>query len=221
MRQRLDAPESEVSGREDRGWTQISKEVIYIFLGARRLAHARCYHQAPNGEAVGANYAVLQKLTWIKELNIAPGSTTLWSGRPYSYKDSARLLTASCFSFDTYTSAGNLIHLQRAIDKPQQTGEILDPGRDIVPFSFARCTLLGVENTSGDGKKFKRRLSGRSLNSASMFGPPPLVLLRRRQDRRIPIRSVLLKEGCGSPLRPRTAASLATSTEVSRLSTWT
>jgi NitT/TauT family transport system substrate-binding protein len=133
-------------------WTKISKEVVYIFLGPGGVHTLDATIKPKWVEAVSANYAVLQKLNMIKELNIGA-----WVNDSYvraAYKDLGLDYDKQLASFDTYNVAGTDPICNAPIDNPKQTGEIWIQGGDIVPFSSPVCTLLGVKKYSGEGKKF-------------------------------------------------------------------
>ena len=133
-------------------WTKINKEVIYIFLGPGGVHTLDATIKPKLVEAVTANYAVLQKLNMIKELNIGA-----WVNDSYvraAYKDLGLDYDKQLASFDTYNVTGTDPICNAPVDNPRLTGEIWIQGGDIVPFSSPVCTLLGVKKYSGEGKKF-------------------------------------------------------------------
>jgi NitT/TauT family transport system substrate-binding protein len=133
-------------------WTKINKEVVYIFLGPGGV-HTLDPTVKPRWvEAVGQNYAVLQKLNMIKELNIGA-----WVNDSYvraAFKDLHLDYDKQLASFAGYEVTGTDPVCNLPIDKPEQAGEIWIKDGDIVPFSSAVCTLMGVKKFSAAGKTF-------------------------------------------------------------------
>jgi NitT/TauT family transport system substrate-binding protein len=133
-------------------WTKINKEVIYIFLGPGGV-HTLDPTIKPRWlEAVNANYAILQKLNMIKELNVGA-----WVNDSYlkqAYKELGLDYDKQLASFDNYQVTGQDPVCNKPVNNPAETGEIWIQGGDIVPFSSPLCTLTGVKKYTADGKKF-------------------------------------------------------------------
>ena len=133
-------------------WTKINKEVIYIFLGPGGV-HTLDPTIKPRWlEAVNANYAILQKLKMIKDLDIGA-----WVNDSYikqAYKELGLDYDKQLASFDNNQVTGQDPVCNKPVDNPAQTGEIWIQGGDIVPFSSPLCTLTGVKKYAADGKKF-------------------------------------------------------------------
>jgi NitT/TauT family transport system substrate-binding protein len=133
-------------------WTKINKEVIYIFLGPGGV-HTLDPTIKPRWiEAVSANYAILQKLNMIKELNIGA-----WVNDSYlkqAYKELGLDYDKDLASFSNYQVTGQDTVCNKSVDNPSQTGEIWIQGGDILPFSSPLCTLTGVKKYTAEGKKF-------------------------------------------------------------------
>lgn len=133
-------------------WTKINKEVVYIFLGPGGVHTLDATIKPKWVEAVGANYAILQKLNMIKELNIGA-----WVNDGYvrqAYKELGLDYDKQLASFDTYNVTGTDPVCNAPVNNPAQTGEIWIQGGDIVPFSSPVCTLLGVKKYGAEGRKF-------------------------------------------------------------------
>jgi NitT/TauT family transport system substrate-binding protein len=133
-------------------WTKINKEVVYIFLGPGGVHTLDATIKPKWIEAIGANYAILQKLNMIKELNVGA-----WVNDSYvrqAYKGLGLDYDKQLASFDTYNVTGTDPVCNTAVNDPRKTGEIWIQGGDIVPFSSPVCTLLGVKKYGSEGKKF-------------------------------------------------------------------
>jgi NitT/TauT family transport system substrate-binding protein len=103
-------------------------------------------------ESVGNNYAILQKLNMIKELNIGA-----WVNDQYvrqAFKEHGLDYDKQLASFDTYNVTGTDPICNAPVNDPKKIGEIWIQGGDIVPFSSPVCTLLGVKKFGSEGKKF-------------------------------------------------------------------
>ena len=133
-------------------WTKISKEVVYIFLGPGGVHTLDPTIKQPWIDAVGANYAILQKLNMIKELNIGAGVNDSYIRR--TYKELGLDYDKQLAAFDTYNISGTDPVCNAPVDNPKLTGEVWIQGGDIVPFSSPVCTLLGVKKYTAEGKKF-------------------------------------------------------------------
>ena len=124
-------------------WTKINKEVIYIFLGPGGVHTLDATIKPQWVESVGNNYAILQKLNMIKELNIGA-----WVNDSYvrqAFKEHGLDYDKQLASFDTYNVTGTDPICNAPVNDPKKTGEIWIQGGDIVPFSSPVCTLLGVK----------------------------------------------------------------------------
>ena len=133
-------------------WTKINKEVIYIFLGPGGVHTLDATIKPQWVESVGNNYAILQKLNMIKELNIGA-----WVNDGYvrqAYKERGIDYDKQLASFDTYNVTGTDPICNAPVNDPRKTGEIWIQGGDIMAFSSPVCTLLGVKKFTSDGKKF-------------------------------------------------------------------
>ena len=133
-------------------WTKINKEVIYIFLGPGGVHTLDPTIKPQWVESVGNNYAILQKLNMIKELNIGA-----WVNDGYvrqAYKERGIDYDKQLASFDTYNVTGTDPICNAPVNDPRKTGEIWIQGGDIMAFSSPVCTLLGVKKFGGEGKKF-------------------------------------------------------------------
>jgi len=133
-------------------WTKINKEVIYIFLGPGGVHTADPTIKPKWLEAVNANYAILQKLNMIKELNVGD-----WVNDSYlkqAFKELGLDYDKQLASFDTYNVTGTDPICNAPVNDPKKAGEIWIQGGDIVPFSSPVCTLLGVKKYGAEGKKF-------------------------------------------------------------------
>jgi NitT/TauT family transport system substrate-binding protein len=133
-------------------WTKINKEVIYIFLGPGGV-HTLDPTIKPRWlEAVNANYAILQKLKMIKNLDVGA-----WVNDSYikqAYKELGLDYDKQLASFANDQVTGQDPVCNKPVNDPAQTGEIWIQGGDIVPFSSPLCTLTGVKKYTADGKKF-------------------------------------------------------------------
>jgi NitT/TauT family transport system substrate-binding protein len=133
-------------------WTKINKEVIYIFLGPGGVHTLDATIKPQWVESVGNNYAILQKLNMIKELNIGA-----WVNDKYvrqAFKEHGLDYDKQLASFDTYNVTGTDPICNAPVNDPKKIGEIWIQGGDIVPFSSPVCTLLGVKKFGSEGKKF-------------------------------------------------------------------
>jgi NitT/TauT family transport system substrate-binding protein len=133
-------------------WTKISKEVVYIFLGPGGVHTLDPTIKPILIEAVKANYAILQKLNMIKELNIES-----WVNDSYvrqTYKELGLDYDKQLASMSGYDVTGNDPVCNTPVTNPAETGEIWIQGGDIVPFSSTVCTLRGAKKFTGEGKKF-------------------------------------------------------------------
>ena len=133
-------------------WTKINKEVIYIFLGPGGVHTLDPTIKPKWVESIGNNYAILQKLNMIKELNIGA-----WVNDSYvrqAFKDKGLDYDKQLASFDTYNVTGTDPVCNAPVNDPGKTGEIWIQGGDIMAFSSPVCTLLGVKKFGGEGKKF-------------------------------------------------------------------
>ena len=142
----------EARSREDRGVDQDQQGSGLHLPRPRRRAHARCDHQAAVGRIGRRNYAILQKLNMIKELNIGA-----WVNDKYvrqAFKEKGLDYDKQLASFDTYNVTGTDPICNAPVNDPKKTGEIWIQGGDIVPFSSPVCTLLGVKKYGAEGKKF-------------------------------------------------------------------
>jgi NitT/TauT family transport system substrate-binding protein len=132
-------------------WTKINKEVVYIFLGPGGVHTLDPTIKPLLVDAVGANYAILQKLNMIKPLDIKA-----WINDSYireTYKELGLDYDKQLASFDTYNIAGTDPVCNAPVNDPKLAGEVWIQGGDIVPFSSPVCTLLGVKKYTSEGKK--------------------------------------------------------------------
>jgi NitT/TauT family transport system substrate-binding protein len=132
-------------------WTKISKEVVYIFLGPGGVHTLDPTIKPILIESVKGNYAVLQKLNMIKELNLDS-----WINDSYvrqTYKELGLDYDKQLASLSGYDVTGNDPVCNTAVNKPAEAGEIWIQGGDIVTFSSPVCTLMGVKKFTGEGKK--------------------------------------------------------------------
>ena len=104
-------------------WTKINKEVVYIFLGPGGV-HTLDPTIKPRWiESVGANYAILQKLNMIKELNVGA-----WVNDSYvrqAYKEQGLDYDKQLASFDTIMSPAPIRSATRRstiLRKPERSG---------------------------------------------------------------------------------------------------
>ena len=132
-------------------WTKINKEVVYIFLGPGGVHTLDPTIKPLLVDAVGANYAILQKLNMIKPLDIKA-----WINDSYirqTYKELGLDYDKQLASFDTYNIAGTDPVCNAPVNDSKLAGEVWIQGGDIVPFSSPVCTLLGVKKYTSEGKK--------------------------------------------------------------------
>ena len=175
-------------------WTKINKEVVYIFLGPGGVHTLDPTIKPKWVEAVGANYAILQKLNMIKELNIGA-----WVNDSYvraAYKELGLDYDKQLASFDTYNVTGTDPICNAPVDNPKQTGEIWIQGGDIVPFSSPVCTLTGREEIQRRRQEVQRRLSGRPRTRHQGVRRCRLLLRRRAGSEEARRRAVPAQEGC-------------------------
>jgi NitT/TauT family transport system substrate-binding protein len=133
-------------------WTKISKEVVYIFLGPGGVHTLDPTIKKLQVDAVGANYAILQKLNMIKPLDIGA-----WVNDSYirqTYKELGLDYDKQLAAFDTYNVSGTDPVCNKPVNDPKGTGEVWIQGGDILPFASPVCTLLGVKKYTAEGKKF-------------------------------------------------------------------
>lgn len=133
-------------------WTKINKEVVYMFLGPSGVHTLDPTIKKRWVEAIGQNYAVLQKLNMIKDLDIGA-----WVNDAYvrqAYKELGQDYDKQLGSFETYHVAGTDSVCNATVGDPRLAGEIWVQGGDIAPFSSPLCTLLGVKKYAAEGKKF-------------------------------------------------------------------
>jgi len=133
-------------------WTKISKEVVYIFLGPGGVHTLDPTIKPRLIEAVNANYAILQKLNMIKQLDV-----NAWVNDKYvrqTYKELGFDYEKQLASFDNYQVTGQDPVCNVPVKDPAQSGEIWIKDGDIIPFSSPLCTLTGVKKYTAEGKKF-------------------------------------------------------------------
>ena len=133
-------------------WTKINKEVVYIFLGPGGVHTLDPTIKPKWVESIGNNYAILQKLNMIKELNIGA-----WVNDSYvrqAFKDKGIDYDKQLASFESYSVTGTDPVCNAPVSDPAKTGEIWIQGGDILAFSSPVCTLLGVKKYGAEGKKF-------------------------------------------------------------------
>ncbi|MGV3741787.1 MAG: nitrous oxide reductase accessory protein NosL, partial [Burkholderiaceae bacterium] len=132
-------------------WTKINKEVAYVFLGPSGI-HTLDPTIKPRWiEALKADYAVLQKLNMIKELNIPA-----WVNDTYArqaFKEAGLNYDSQKMTLGGYSIKGTDPVCKAAITKPTEAGEIWIKDGEIVPLSSAACTLSGVKKYTQEGKK--------------------------------------------------------------------
>ena len=132
-------------------WTKISKEVVYIFLGRGGVHTLDPTIKPILIEAVKGNYAVLQKLNMIKELNL-----DTWINDTYvrqTFKELGLDYDKQLASQSGYDVTGTDPVCNAPVSKPGEAGEIWIQGGDILPFSSPVCTLMGVKKYTAEGKK--------------------------------------------------------------------
>jgi len=158
--ERLDAQESEGSGREDRGVDQ-DQQGSDLHLPRPGGVHTLDATIKPKWvEAVGANYAVLQKLNMIKELNIGA-----WVNDSYvraAYKELGSTTTSSLLRLIPTTSPAPIRSATRRSTTPSRPAR--SGSRAAISFRSVRpsAQLLGVKKFSDRRQEVQRRLSGRS-----------------------------------------------------------
>jgi NitT/TauT family transport system substrate-binding protein len=132
-------------------WTKISKEVVYIFLGRGGVHTLDPTIKPMLIDAVKGNYAVLQKLNMIKELNL-----DTWINDAYvrqTFKELGLDYDKQLASTSGYDVTGTDPVCNAPVNKPAEAGEIWIQGGDILAFSSPVCTLMGVKKYTGEGKK--------------------------------------------------------------------
>ncbi|WP_409337826.1 ABC transporter substrate-binding protein [Afipia sp. P52-10] len=132
-------------------WTKINKEVAYIFLGPGGIHTLDPTIKPKWVEAIAGNYAVLQKLNMIKELNI-----DAWVNDAYvkqAFKELGLDYDKQLSSMSNYGVTGKDEVCNAAVDNPREAGEVWVQGGGILPFSSPACTLMGVRKLSADNSK--------------------------------------------------------------------
>jgi NitT/TauT family transport system substrate-binding protein len=132
-------------------WTKNNKEVVYIFLGPGGVHTLDPTIKPKWVESIGNNYAILQKLNMIKELNIGA-----WVNDSYvrqAFKGKGIDYDKQLASFDSYSVTGTDPVCNAPVSDSGKTGEIWIQGGDILAFSSPVCTLLGVKKYGAEGKK--------------------------------------------------------------------
>ena len=133
-------------------WTKINKEVVYVFLGPGGVHTLDPTIKKSWIDAIGANYAILQKLNMIKPLDIGA-----WVNDSYvrqTYKELGLDYDKQLAVFDTYNVKGTDPVCNTPVDNAKLVGEVWIKGGDIIPFSSPVCTLLGVKKYTAEGKQF-------------------------------------------------------------------
>jgi len=133
-------------------WTKINKEVVYVFLGPGGVHTLDPTIKKSWIDAIGANYAILQKLNMIKPLDIGA-----WVNDTYvrdTYKELGLDYDKQLASFDTYNVSGTDPVCNVPVNDPKLAGQVWIKGGDIVSFSSPVCTLLGVKKYTAEGKEF-------------------------------------------------------------------
>lgn len=132
-------------------WTKIEKEVVYMFLGPGGIHTLDPTIKSKWVDALKVDYATLQKLNLIKDLNL-----NAWVNDTYvraAYKDLGFNYDQQVASYAGYVVKGTDPVCKTAITKPNEAGEIWISGGDILPFSSPMCTLAGVKKYTAEGKK--------------------------------------------------------------------
>jgi NitT/TauT family transport system substrate-binding protein len=132
-------------------WTKINKEVVYIFLGRGGVHTLDPTIKPFLVQSVEANYAVLQKLNMIKQLDVHA-----WVNDSYvraAFKELGLDYDKQLAAQTGYDVTGQDPICNVPVTKPAEAGEIWVAGGDIVPFSSPACTLMGVKKYASDGKK--------------------------------------------------------------------
>ncbi len=132
-------------------WTKINKEVAYIYLGPDGIMTLDPTIKSRWVDAMKLDYAVLQKLNLIKQLDI-----NAWVNDSYvrqAFKNEGLDYDTQLQSLGTYHVAGNDAVCKVPVTQPAQAGQIWVDGGEIVTFSSPSCTLAGVRNFTGSGKK--------------------------------------------------------------------
>jgi NitT/TauT family transport system substrate-binding protein len=132
-------------------WTKINKEVAYIYLGPDGIMTLDPTIKSRWVDAMKLDYAVLQKLNLIKQLDIGA-----WVNDSYvrqAFKDEGLDYDKQLQSLDTYHVAGADPICNVPVAQPAQAGQIWVDGGDILSFSSPACTLAGVRKFTASGKK--------------------------------------------------------------------
>jgi NitT/TauT family transport system substrate-binding protein len=133
-------------------WTKINKEVAYIFLGPGGVHTLDPTIKKPWIDSIGSNYAILQKLHMIKDLDI-----NAWVNDTYvrkAYADLGLDYSKQVASFETYNVSGMDPICKVPVKDPKLAGEVWIQDGDIVPFASPICTLKGVKAYMAQNKKF-------------------------------------------------------------------
>ena len=186
-------------------WTKINKEVIYIFLGPGGVHTLDATIKPQWVESVGNNYAILQKLNMIKELNIGA-----WVNDKYvrqAFKEKGLDYDKQLASFDTYNVTGTDPVCNAAGQRSQENRRDLDPGRRHRAVQLAGLHAAWREEV----RQLRARSSTLSISSitssASRSSPTPRSIPSVARTRRSRTWCRSCSRRMRKPMPPRTAPS--------------
>ena len=177
-------------------WTKINKEVIYIFLGPGGVHTLDATIKPQWVESVGNNYAILQKLNMIKELNIGAWVNDKLCSAGLQGAG-ARLRQAACL-VRYLQRHRHRSDLQRAGQRSQEDRRDLDPGRRHRAVQLAGLHAARREEVRRRRQEVQRRLSGRSPARHQGVRRRRVLFGRRPGPEEAGCGAVPAQEGCGS-----------------------
>jgi NitT/TauT family transport system substrate-binding protein len=131
-------------------WTKISKEVAYIYLGPDGIMTLDPTIKPGWVDAMKIDYAVLQKLNLIKQLDLGA-----WVNDTYvrqAFKEQGLDYDRQVKSLASYDVGGADSVCNVPVTNPKEAGQIWIKDGDIVTFSSPVCTLAGVKKFTAGGK---------------------------------------------------------------------
>ena len=124
-------------------WTKINKEVAYIYLGPNGIMTLDPTIKPRWVEAMGTDYAVLQKLNMVKQLDLRS-----WVNDTYvrqAFKEQGLDYDKQVASLTSYDVGGTDPVCNMPVTNPAQAGQAWVEGGSIVTYSSPACTLAGVQ----------------------------------------------------------------------------
>jgi len=192
-------------------WTKIEKEVAYMFLGPSGVHTLDPTIKPKWIETVKYDHGVLQRMGRVKDFD-----ADAWANETYikqAFKDKGLDYEKQKASFASYEISGTDTLCKQPIKAPREGGEVWVEGGGVTAYSSAMCTLAGIKQVLGQGKKVGVAFVFDKTTGIKLFADTAFYALNTKNPKKIEIVPFLLKKDAEA-WAAKGGGRLATYTEV-------